>query len=349
MRVMSSFSTKRSSDWLSLRVFTRYCSRAESSIPAYFFARWPQNDASAESHSETFCPSSLSFSRPSANFSTMTKVNASYPIAVRYLNASVTGAIMFVYASICTTMALNTASGFACATLPNARPNSLTFSLLNRRMIFLASDTATARAAANAGRNGARDPPPIPNPPSDSTCVAFHSAYSRNRVVVGIRESTSHSSFDAPGLAGMSPNAGSNASPTARSPTRDASASPAARAHARCRPTHRTTRACSATSWHTYGPRRNNLLNASSGSRSPSSPGSDAPPSSPRPRAAAAHPAGAPRAWCSRTASASDAQSAARTVGSSAGSSPRFDMRSIIAAAESTSPAASNPRRRPNF
>ena len=62
--------------------------------------------------------------------------------------------VMFVYASICTTMALNTASGFACATLPNARPNSLTFSLLNRRMIFLASDVATARAAANAGRNG---------------------------------------------------------------------------------------------------------------------------------------------------------------------------------------------------
>ena len=54
MRVISSFNTSKSRLWLSLRVFTRYWSKALSSMALYFLARCPQKVARALSQSDTF-------------------------------------------------------------------------------------------------------------------------------------------------------------------------------------------------------------------------------------------------------------------------------------------------------
>mmetsp|Transcript_86 Transcript_86/g.249 ORF Transcript_86/g.249 Transcript_86/m.249 type:complete len:249 (-) Transcript_86:586-1332(-) len=165
-RRMISFNTNKSKDWPSVRVLTRCCSNNARSIPAscfmfrswwslaYFRARCPQKTASALSHSETFCPSSFNFVRPSESFSMIRNTSTSKLRLVRYLNASVTGAIMFVYASTCATTVSNAGSGLACAFFASFLPNSRTLSFEIRRITARDPAIAESFAATKEGRRG---------------------------------------------------------------------------------------------------------------------------------------------------------------------------------------------------
>ena len=263
MRAMSSLSTRRSTLWSSLSAFARYCNRDARSTSWYRRARWPQKLASAWSQSETCCPSDFSLARPPASFSTITNVSASYPSRVRNAKDAHTGSIMFVYASIWDTTALKAGIGFAWHAFPSARPNGLALSLLRRRNTRRVATIETREDATSAGRGRVRGPgaagakveadadadaeespgaAPAASPgasggrfqsSSSSANVSSHplyhdrhSAYTRYRASVGMRESAAHASFAAAGFASTRLSAGKIAVARIRSHARRQSRTP---------------------------------------------------------------------------------------------------------------------------